>query len=180
MGAFVAGHLMVTQPDRLITVTLVAHHPIRPWTSADMREAEASARDLESETPFRSLITAIAPRDATPSEEEIRRLSATMTATNDPNALAAYHRGLRTLAVTDADLRAVRLPVLAVIGSEDPTTPRMRELRRALPHLALEVVEGATHGGERGILRRAEFLTALRAFLVSHARVVTRVPSPGA
>jgi pimeloyl-ACP methyl ester carboxylesterase len=180
MGAFVAGHLMVTQPDRLITVTLVAHHPIRPWTSTDMREAEASARDLESETPFRSLITAIAPRDATPSEEEIRRLSATMTATNDPNALAAYHRGLRTLAVTDADLRAVRLPVLAVIGSEDPTTPRMRELRRALPHLALEVVEGATHGGERGILRRAEFLTALRAFLVSHARVVTRAPSPGA
>jgi hypothetical protein len=60
---------MVTQPDRLITVTLVAHHPIRPWTSADEREAEASARDLESETPFRSLITAIAPRDATPSEE---------------------------------------------------------------------------------------------------------------
>jgi pimeloyl-ACP methyl ester carboxylesterase len=141
---------MVTQPDRLITVTLVAHHPIRPWTSVDEREAEASARDLEPETPFRSLITAIAPRDATPSEEEIRRLSATMTATNDPNALAAYHRGLRTLAVTDADLRAVRLPVLAVIGSEDPTTPRMRELRRALPHLALEVVEGATHGGNAG------------------------------
>ena len=43
----------------------------------------------------------------------------------------------------------------------------MRELRRALPHLALEVVEGATHRGERGIPRRAEFLTALRAFLVS-------------
>jgi pimeloyl-ACP methyl ester carboxylesterase len=170
MGAFVAGHLMVTRPDRLMTVTLVAHHPIRPWTSADEREAEASARDLESETPFRSLITAIAPRDATPSEEEIRRLSATMTAANDPHALAAYHRGIRTLAVTDANLRAVRLPVLAVIGSEDPTTPRMRELRRALPHLELVVVEGATHGGERGILRRAEFLTALRAFLVSQRR----------
>jgi pimeloyl-ACP methyl ester carboxylesterase len=167
MGAFVAGHLMVTQPDRLISVTLVAHHPIPPWTSADEQEAEASARDLESETPFRSLITAIAPPDARPSEEEIRRLSATMTAANDPKALAAYHRGLRTLAVTDADLGAVRLPVLAVIGSEDPTTPRMRELRRALPHLSLEVVEGATHGGERGILRRAEFLTELRAFLVS-------------
>jgi hypothetical protein len=42
----------------------------------------------------------------------------------------------------------------------------------------LEVVEGATHGGERGILRRAEFLTALRAFLVSQRRVIPRVPSP--
>jgi pimeloyl-ACP methyl ester carboxylesterase len=180
MGAFVAAHLMVTQPDRLISVTLVAHHPIGAWTSADEQEAEASARDLESETPFRALITAIAPPDTRPSEEEIRRLSAVMTAANDPKALAAYHRGLRTLAVTDADLRAVRVPVLAVIGSEDPTTPRMRELGHALPHLSLNVVEGATHGGERGILRRAEFLTALRAFLVSHARAVTRVPSPGA
>lgn len=170
MGAFVAGHLMITQPDRLITATLVAHHPVRPWTTADEQEAEASARDLESETPFRSLIISIAPSHARPSEEEIRKLSATMTAANDPKALAAYHRGLRTLAVTDVDLRAVRLPVLAVIGSEDPTAPRMRELRRAMPHLSLEVVDGATHGGERGILRHAEFLKA--------APCVSRVPAP--
>ena len=98
MGAFVAGHLMVTQPDRLISVTLVAHHPIRGWTSVDEEEAEAWARDLESDTPFRALITAIAPRDAKPSEEEIRRVSAAMTAANDPHALAAYHRGRWTLA----------------------------------------------------------------------------------
>lgn len=109
MGAFVAGHLMVTQRERLISVTLVAHHPIRSWTSVDQAEAEASARDFESETPFRSLITAIASPDARPSADEIRRRSAAMVAVNDPLALAAYHRGLRTLAVSDADLRAVRL-----------------------------------------------------------------------
>ncbi len=168
MGAFVAGHLMVTQPDRLITVTLVAQHPIRHWTNVDEQEAEASARDLESETPFRSIITAVAPPDARPSEEEIRSLSAKMTAANDPKALAAYYRGLRTLAVTDADLSDVRLPVQAVIGSEDPATKGVRELRRVLPQLLLKVVEGATHGGERGILRRVEFRAALRAFLASH------------
>ena len=86
------------EQNRLIGVTLVAHHPIRPWTKADDEQAEAWARDLESETPFRSLITAIAPSDARPWEEEIRRRSAAMTAANDPQALAAYHRGLRTLA----------------------------------------------------------------------------------
>jgi hypothetical protein len=31
--------------------------------------------------------------------------------------------------------------------------------------LRLVVVDGATHGGERGVLRRPEFLAALRRFL---------------
>ena len=51
-GGGLPGHLMVTQPDRLISVTLVAHHPIRGWTSVDEEEAEARARDFESDTPF--------------------------------------------------------------------------------------------------------------------------------
>ncbi len=33
-----------------------------------------------------------------------------------------------------------------------------------MPALKVVVVDGATHGGERGILRRPEFLAALREF----------------
>ena len=104
MGAFIVGRLVTTRPDRVASATFVGHHPIREWTAADESDAEASARDLESDTPFRSLILAISPHDAVPTEERIRTLSRELVAANNPKALAAYHRGLRALAVTDGAL----------------------------------------------------------------------------
>lgn len=169
MGAFIAGHLMASEPDRLLSATLVAHHPIRTWTAADERETEAEARDLESDTPFRSLIVGVSPPGSPPAEAEIRKLSQALAAANDPAALSAYHRGRRTLAVTDASLKAVRVPVLAVIGSDDPSIAGVKDLQRIMPRLSLVVIEDATHGGERGVLRRGEFLYALRTFLWSAA-----------
>jgi pimeloyl-ACP methyl ester carboxylesterase len=162
MGAFLAGHLLTTDGGRFLSVTFVGHHPIRGWTALDESEAEASARDLESDTPFRSLIVAVSPAGAPPSEDAIRKLSQTLEASNDPKALAAYHRGLHTLAVSDAELAAVRVPALAIIGSKDPAHAGVRDLTTIMPSLSLVVVEGAEHGGERGVLRRPEFIAALR------------------
>jgi pimeloyl-ACP methyl ester carboxylesterase len=167
MGAIVAGHLLTTNADRFITAAFVAHHAVRTWTPADERESEASARDLESDTPFRSLILGVSPPNAPPSEDEIRKLSQTLAAANDTKALAAYHRGRRALVVTDARIAAVRVPTLGIIGSADPSVNTMRELEKVMPALTVVVVDGAEHGGERGILRRPEFLAALRRFLAA-------------
>jgi pimeloyl-ACP methyl ester carboxylesterase len=168
MGAFIAGHLATTRADRLASVTFVGHHPIREWPVADERDAEASARDLESDTPFRSLILAISPPDAVPSEDRIRTLSRELVAANNPKALAAYHRGLRGLAVTDGALAAVSIPMLAIVGSEDPAFAGMQALKTLVPALPVVVVDGAAHGGERGVLRRPEFLSTLQQFLRSN------------
>ena len=143
-----------------------AVHPIRNWTRSLEDEAEASARDLESDTPFRALVLGASP-DARPSQAEIRRLSDVLVAANDPKALAAYHRGLHTLAVTDAGLAAVRVPTLAIIGSVDPALAGVRELKSIMPALSIAVIDGAEHGGERGVLRRHEFLGVLRDFLAA-------------
>jgi pimeloyl-ACP methyl ester carboxylesterase len=167
MGAFIAGHLATRHGDRLLSVTFVGHHPVRTWGVVDEEEAHAAARDLESDTPFRLLILAVSPPDAPPGEQEIRTLSRTLLATNDPQALAAYHRGLRTLAVTDAELTAVRVPTLGIIGSADPALAGVRALQQIMPGLSVVVVNGAEHGGERGGLRRPEFLSALRGFLAA-------------
>jgi pimeloyl-ACP methyl ester carboxylesterase len=56
MGAIIAGYLLTTDADRFLSTTLVGHPAVRTWTAADEQKAEASARDLESDTPFRSLI----------------------------------------------------------------------------------------------------------------------------
>ncbi len=167
MGAMLAGHLLTTNPDRFITATLVAHPTVRGWTAEDERDAEANARDLESDTPFRRLIVGISPPGAPPSEEDIRALSKRLVAANDTKALAAYHRGRRTLAVTDAQLAAVRVPTLGIIGTADPSLRGMQDLARVMPALTLVLVDGAEHGGERGILRRPEFRAALREHLAA-------------
>jgi pimeloyl-ACP methyl ester carboxylesterase len=165
MGAIIAGHLLSTSPDRFLTATLVGHPAVHRWQAEDDSEADASARDLESDTPFRSLILGVSAPGAPRGEEEIRRLSRQMAAANDTKALAAYHRGRRMLAVTDAQMAAVRVPTLGIIGTADPSIAGMRELTQVMPALKLVVVDGAEHGGERGVLRRPELIAALRDFL---------------
>ena len=165
MGAFLVGHLLTTDADRFLSATFVGHHPLRRWTADDESEAEAFARDLESDMPFRSLILGIAPPGAPPSDEEIRTRSQALTAANNTKALAAYHRGLRNLLVADADLAAVRVPTLGIIGTADPAMFGLQELKTIMPTLSVVVVDGATHGGEQGVLRRPEFLVTLRGFL---------------
>lgn len=167
MGAIIVGHLLTTDADRFLSAALVGHPTVRRWTAVDEQEAEAAARDLESDPPFRAFILN-APRNAPPpNEDEIRRLSQTLTAANDAKALAAYQRGRRALAVTDDAVAAVRVPVLGIIGSADPSLAGMRDLKSVMPALSLIIVDGAEHGGERGVLRRPEFLVAFRAFLAA-------------
>jgi pimeloyl-ACP methyl ester carboxylesterase len=166
MGAIILGPLLTTNADRFMTATFVGHHPEWKWTDADAQEAEAAAKELEGDTPFRSLIIGISPPNAAPpSDDEVRKLAQGLVAANDLKALAAFQRGRRPLVVSEAQLAAVRVPSIEIIGSLDPNLDGMKELKKILPSLETVVVEGATHGGERGVLRRPEFLTALRQFL---------------
>lgn len=169
MGAIIAGHLLTTNADRFLTATLVAHHAVYRWTPEDEQEAEASARDLESDTPFKKLVVALTPAGTPlPSDEEIRKTMQPLVAANDVQALAAYNRGRPGLVVAETAIAAVRVPALAIIGSADPSVNAVRELATIMPALRLVVVDRAEHGGERGILRHPEFLPTLRSFLSLH------------
>ena len=168
MGAYITGQLLASAPERFITATLAGGGPARTWTRADDEAAEASAREMEGDAPFRSLILAVAPPGAPPpAPEEIRKQAQPLIDTNDLKALAALNRSLKggALVLTDTQLAAIRVPALAVIGSEDRNLPRVRDLEKLMPSLTLVVLDGATHGGARGVLRRSEFSAALRRFL---------------
>lgn len=41
-----------------------AHHPEWKWTNADAEEAETAAKELEGDSPFRSLILGLSARRA--------------------------------------------------------------------------------------------------------------------
>jgi pimeloyl-ACP methyl ester carboxylesterase len=130
--------------------------------------ASESVKDLESDVPFKALMMALQPAAAKPpSDDEIRKAVAPLVAANDVKALAALWRGYATLKVDDRQLAEVRVPPLLITGSEDISAAGVPELNKAHPQIKTLVVPGAQHGGPEGVMRRAEFMAALRPFLAA-------------
>jgi hypothetical protein len=77
-------------------------------------------------------------------------------------AFAAMWRGGAFLLTTDAALKAAKFPMIEIIGTLDPSVSEVEPLRRAHPQIKTLVLEGATHGGEQGVLRRPETMAALQ------------------
>jgi pimeloyl-ACP methyl ester carboxylesterase len=169
LGAIITAKLLTTNPDRFLTATLGGHAGYRNWKPEYDQSADRNAQQLEGEVPFRGLVVAMTPRDVPPlSDDQIRALSAALAAVNDVKALAAYYRGgTREFNATDAEVAAIKVPVLGVIGSLD-NVPSMRQLQGVLPSLKMVVLDGATHAGERAATRRPEFVAAIREFIAAH------------
>ena len=163
LGAVIAGRLVETNPDRLSSIAFIGHHPDREISAADKKFTEDSIKELEGDLPFRSLAVAIQPVGAPmPSDEELRKAVAPLAAANDVKALAAMWRGGAFLLTTDKALKAARFPMIEIIGTLDPAVSEVEPLRKAHPQVKMLVLEGATHGGEQGVLRRPETMKALR------------------
>lgn len=170
LGAVIAGRLVTTNADRLLSAAFIGRGPTREVSTADKKFVEDSIRELESDLPFRSLAVGIQPIGTPlPSDDELRKLVAPLAAANDVKALAAMWRGGAFLITTDAALKAARLPMIEIVGTLDPSVSEVEPLRKAHPQIRMLVLDGATHGGEQGVLRRTETMPALRA-LWSSAR----------
>lgn len=172
LGGLITAKLLTTNPDRFTTATLIAASARRRWTADDERNAQATAAELEGGVPYRSLVLAVAPSNQPrPTEEAIRKTSQEIVARNDPLAHAAMVRADHDLLVTDAQMAAVRIPTLAIIGTADPGVARVKTLKAIWPALQVVLVDGATHWGDRGILVRPEFMASLRSFIAAHRSV---------
>jgi pimeloyl-ACP methyl ester carboxylesterase len=169
LGAIVAAKLMTINPERFVTATLGGHAGYRNWKPEYDQSALRYATELESDVPFRSLVVSMTPRDEPKrTEEQILALSAALAAVNDVKALAAYQRGgSRDLNSTDAEIAAVKVPVLGIMGSLD-NVPSMNQLQTLLPAMKVVVIDGATHAGDRTAVRRPEFVNAVRDFIAAH------------
>jgi pimeloyl-ACP methyl ester carboxylesterase len=171
LGAIITAKLLTTNADRFASATLGGHSGIRNWTPRDEESAEAAAAELESGIPFRALIIAVAPTDQPrPTDEDILKRSRELVAVNDRLALAAYNRSRRGLVATNAQMSAVRVPILGVIGSADAFITGMKELQGVLPALKVVVIDRATHSNNtgRGAAARPEFVGAIREFIRAH------------
>ena len=57
MGGGVVAKVAVTHPERLMTAILGGHSGYREWEPEDEKFYEDSARELETDVPFRSLVS---------------------------------------------------------------------------------------------------------------------------
>ena len=171
MGGAVSAKLLTTHPERFLTAILGGSSGRRNWSAELAKAAEAEADEWAQGPPFRAFILRNAPRDQPPpTEEQMRERSQRMLQTIDPLAMAAFARSRQRQVVTNTEIAAVRVPVLAVVGSVDPALAGVNELKATMPSLKVVVIEGASHSSadERGAPRRPEFVNAIREFVAAH------------
>jgi pimeloyl-ACP methyl ester carboxylesterase len=165
LGGIIIAKLLTTHEKRFFSAVLAAAAYRRSQSERSDRAADAAAREIEEKGLYRALVVSTAPTDEpAPTDALIQARSADIGARNDIFAHAALMRARRTLVVTDAEIDAVRVPVLAVVGEFDPQAARVKAMQKVWPGLEVEVVPGATHPTvhPRSLARRAELIAAIR------------------
>jgi pimeloyl-ACP methyl ester carboxylesterase len=169
LGGIIIAKLLTTHPERF-TSALIGGAAYRRSRSARADQAnEAAAREVEAGI-YRALIVSTAATDEPrPGEEAIHARSREIAGSNDVHAHAALMRARRALLVSDAEIAAVRVPTLALVGGADPALLRVQAMREFWPDLHVQVVPGATHPTvhERGLPRRPEFAQAIRRWIAN-------------
>lgn len=165
MGAHVVAQLLTTRPERFLTATLGGASGRRNWSAEDQRRVDVESAEMD-EGLLRSQITRLWPREQPPpTDEQLRERSAQSLRGQDNRALAAIRRSNPDQVVTEAAMRAVTVPVLGIVGTNDPYLRDFQQLKAVMPQMTLVTVEGASHGTAPG---RPEFVAALEAFLRAH------------
>ena len=167
MGAHIVAHLLTVAPQRLLTATLGAAAGRLDWSAADDAQTAIEADEMERGLMNAQMLRLWPADQPRPTAAELKAMSDAFLAGKDARALAAVRRGTRGQSVAAAQMAAVQVPVLGIVGSKDRYLAHFQELKKDMPQLQLVVLEGATHSSALG---RPEFLQSLLEFLREHTR----------
>jgi pimeloyl-ACP methyl ester carboxylesterase len=168
MGAEIAGHLLVLHPDRLQSVTLGGGGPALEPTKESRAREELAANSLETGKGIGPMVLASTPPGGPKLTPQIAdAISQMIIGDQDQKALAASIRGGMTLEITADELRANRVPVLVIYGSQDGERASQKRLTRVAKLLGahVTVIDGGDHLSTLG---RPEFLAAIQKFIDTH------------
>jgi pimeloyl-ACP methyl ester carboxylesterase len=170
MGAMLTGKLLVTHPERLRSATLGGAGALREGEPAAMAFFDQLADSLEQGKGFGPLIAGLTPAGKQPpTEEQIKAINALLSASNDTKALAAVVRGFKALTVRDEQLKANKVPALALVGAIDPLKRGVDDMKERTGNLRVAVIPGADH---ITAFSRPEFVKELQDFLGANGKGV--------
>jgi pimeloyl-ACP methyl ester carboxylesterase len=164
LGAMIAGKLLVTHPDRLLSVTLAGGAPVYQPTEKWKAGVETLAKSLDSGAGAGPLVSAIAPPDeGRPPSQAINALGQLLVVGQDQKVLASVIRGMLDWEVSPAELAANKIPVLIIYGSrEGESRERIGQVSKALAQAQTKIIDGGEH---MTTFARPEFRTAIHEFL---------------
>jgi len=181
MGAYISFGLMLIHPDRILTVTIGAGGGIpEPGTPNVLK---AAADSLEKDKSFEPLIRALwPPKMAAPTPDQIKLFNTIMIGKrtdDDLKALVAVMRGgmgpAAEMSKEDLNekLKACAIPILGIVGSDDPAKKnlenlqaRLKELKGDKTGMTLIVIEPGNHAD---VPNKQEFVTGIQEFLKAHS-----------
>ena len=168
MGALITNKLLVEHPERFLSATLGG----AGWLKSNderavfMKEVIESLEQRKGILPLLVRLTPPGRPQPTADQFRVRLGNQIFGLLNDQRAIAAAARGMSELAVTEDELRANRVPTLALIGGADPLKVMVDELAHVMPNLTVTVIEEADHLRAPG---RPEFVRELKSFLARNA-----------
>lgn len=172
-GGLVANRLRARYPSRVISITLGGFAEDPGGADPLGPAARAEIADSLERGSFGPLLRGLQPPGgAETPPEQLSALAQMMVAMNDMRALAAAFRADSAFGpATEAELRANRVPALAIIGELDVFRADLDRMAAAMSELEVLVILGADHVSALG---RKELLTALLGFLAKHRSSASR------
>ena len=166
MGGSITLQIVARYPERVRTATLGGSGLPLAERKKMMKEL---ADSLEAGKGIGPLILALTPKDRPkPTEQQIKAINAIFLAKNDSKALAAVIRGNvddKNLDLSEERIKSIKVPMLAVIGADDPIRKGVDELKKRLPELKVVIIDKADHITAYG---REEFVNVIKEFLDTH------------
>ena len=174
MGAVITAKLIVTHPDRLLSATLGGAGAYREGTEPP-RFILDLIDSLEQGKGIGPLLVALTPAGKPkPTPEQIDQLNRLLVG-NRGKSLAAVIRGYKELAVTDEQLKANKVPTLALIGEIDPLKATVDDIKDRMSGLQVVEIEKADHFSA---FADPKFTRSLQKFLAEHRqKAKQRVPA---
>ena len=162
-------HIAGYSSGGMITLKLLAEHPER-FLTAIMGGSGGARADFpfDGMTPlFEAYETGLTWQEVLakfnipmPTGEQVENLKKAF----DSKAQAAAGRSLKELTVSDDQLKAIKVPVLAIYGSKD-MVELITGIKTLVPGIKVSVIEGASHSDAP---ERPEFVRGIRDFISQH------------
>jgi pimeloyl-ACP methyl ester carboxylesterase len=171
-GAFIAGKVAATHPQRVKSVVYGGQAPLVAGLKSGVKssgpsEVEVFAKAVDEGKGLGAYIIAVTPPGKPkPTETQAKLIAGLFFAGKDVKAFAAAGRGFKDLVVTGEQLKKCKAPILFIHGGDESehVKGRVKAARKLLGRGEVKVVEGGDH---ITTLSKPEFATSLLEFLRS-------------